>query len=134
MPRWIGILVIASMIGIPLLILWNDSRFNSITYNCDGKRDFTLSTNTPGNTHWAEARMEGSVIGGTVAVTGFPNHEPGAPQLAQNYTAGSSVFETYAGDRYGPAEMTFDPAPGAECDLHITYRMKSDLSMVNPLW
>jgi hypothetical protein len=117
------------MIGIPLLTLWNDSRFNSATYNCDGERSFALATNSPGGTHWADIRVEGAVGKGEVAIAGFPVDEP-----TLVFTAGASVSMSYASELYGPIDLNLSAKPGAECQLRITYRLKSDLSLVNPLW
>lgn len=117
------------MVGVPLLTLLNDSRWNSSGYTCEGGRSFTLQANSPGNLHWGEIRVDGSVFRGSASISGFPVDEP-----TQTFTAGSSVSMLYASELYEPVDIAMRASPGAQCDLRITYRLKSDLSLLNPLW
>lgn len=130
MPIRTHVVAILVIIAVPLVFFLYDSRYSTITHTCDAKQTVTLSPNTPGNVHSAEIRLEGAVHQGSVTTEGFPRIGP-VPQV---FTAGASAAEDYAGEMYHPVVLTFDPAPGARCDLRVTYRLASDLSMLNPLW
>lgn len=123
----LGILLI---IAIPMIFFLYDSRYSTIIYTCGTKQTFTLAPNTPGNIHAVDIRLEGAVLHKSVVISGFPNAGP----VPQAYTAGVSLSDKYSGERYEPVILTFDPAPGAGCDLRVTYRLASDFSMLNPLW
>lgn len=132
MPTRVHIIAILLIIAVPLALMLFDSRWNTQTYRCDGARTFTLLPNFPGYTNAGEVTLEGQVIRGEATIAWFPGEDANAPP--QTYTAWSSAFQSYAGDMYAPVEITFDTTPRAECELRLTYRLKSGLSLVNPLW
>lgn len=130
MPLRSSLLGILLIIAIPMAFFLYDSHYSTITHTCSAKQTVTLFPNTPGNVLRADIRLEGAVHQGNVTIEGFP----GAGPVPQTYAAGASVAEDHGGDMYEPVTLTFDPAPGAKCDLRVTYRLASDLSMLNPLW
>jgi hypothetical protein len=123
-----GLLV---LVGI-VLVLWNDSRFNVATYDCDGAREITLSPNFPGNVNWAEIYLGGWVDEGGVTVIGFPSATPPGANLI--YTRDRDVTASYVGELYGPANLSLKPDSQSQCHLRFVYRLKSTLSRLNPLW
>ncbi len=128
----IALLVGAALIAIPILAVLYDSRWNTQTYRCDGARTFTLLPNIPGYTTAGDVRLEGSVTRGSATIANFPGEAASAPP--QRYTAGASVSQSHSGDLYDPVEIAFDAAPGSDCELRLTYRLKAGLSLLNPLW
>ncbi len=130
MPLHSIVLGILLIIAIPMVFFLYDSRYSTITYACDEKQTFTLNANTPGNIHAADIRFEGVVHQGSVTVEGIPL----ANAVPQIYAAGASVADDYSNEMYEPAGLTFSSTQGAKCDLRVTYRLASDISMLNPLW
>jgi hypothetical protein len=122
---------LAGAAGVVFLILWNDSHFNVAKYECDRARDITLSPNLPGGVHWAEIYLGGWVNEGSVTVNGFPTHQSSA---AHSYAKDSDVSAAYVGEMYGSPTVSLKPGIQADCHLRIIYRLKSDLSLLNPLW
>lgn len=119
----------ATLIAILPIVLIYDSHFTTVTYRCDGKRALSLAANLPGNTHWGSIDIEGAVMSGSVTVEGMPINEP--PQV---FTTGTSVSMSYKDELYGPVDIVLNSGPSANCELRVTYRLKSDLSLLNPLW
>lgn len=125
------IVAILAIIAVPLAFFLFDSRLSTVSYACAAALAFTLSANIPGSLHSGEIRLEGAVHEGSVMIEGLPDNPSVVPEI---YTAGASVGSEYQGEMYEAPEITFTPSPGAKCDLRLTYRLKSDLSLLNPLW
>jgi hypothetical protein len=134
MPTRTHVIAILVIIGAPLTFFLFDSRYNTITYTCDTPRTFKLGPNFPGDIHGADLYLKGSVTSGSVAIAGMPSNRSGGSGTPQVFTAGSSAMESYEGEMYGPIEVTFAPASDTACELRLTYRLQSTLSMMNPLW
>ena len=130
MPFRAHLIAIFVIVALPLAFLLYDSHFTTITYTCGARQSFTLSPNTPGSIHGAEIRLEGAGHHGRVTIEGFPD----AGAIPQVYEAGASAADVYEGEMYEPVVLAFEPDPGAKCDLRVTFRLSSDLSMLNPLW
>lgn len=131
MPTRVHIIAILLIIAVPLALMLIESRYNTATHTCAAAQTFTLAANAPGNIHAGNIRLEGAVHQGSVTISGFPGDEALGPQT---YTAGASINAIYDNEMYGPPEITFTPSPGARCDLRLTYRLASDISLLNPLW
>lgn len=134
MPFRVHLIAIALIIAVPLAIFWLDARWNGISYACEAERNFTLGANLPGMIHGADIRLEGSVSSGSVVVVGFPDNDAPNWLDPQTFPAGASVSLSHVGDMYGPVDVSFAPAHGAACDFRVSYRLKSNLSLFNPLW
>lgn len=115
-----------------VLVLWNDSRFNVATYDCDSAREIKLSPNFPGSVDWAEIYLGGWVDEGGVTVIGFPFSPPPGANLI--YTSDDNVTASYVGDLYVPVTLSLKPDARSQCHLRFVYRLKSTLSQINPFW
>ncbi len=136
MPLRSQIVAILVIVAVPLALMLYDSRYNSFTYRCDAPSKHRLAPNSPGGVHGAELELEleGLVTGGNVSITILPDFPSLGFSSPHVFTSGASISFDYAGEIYEPIEVIFVPEAGAECDLRISYRLASDVSVLNPLW